>query len=69
MTLTLLEDRLAVLREIAGIEHDVILFEHQTGRTADSDDLLRRLATVRLLVLEQLHHYVLLTGDITEMRH
>ena len=49
-----LEDRLDVLREIAGIEHDVILFEDQHGRTADGDDLRRRLTAARLLVLEQL---------------
>jgi hypothetical protein len=54
MTLTLLEDRLNVLRECGAIEHDLAKFEQQHGPTAEAEDLRRRLQVARLQVLGQL---------------
>jgi hypothetical protein len=68
MTLDLLADRINVLREIAGIERDLRVFERQGGQTADTIDLRQRLTTARGAVLEQLQHYALL-ARATTTRH
>jgi hypothetical protein len=62
MTLDVLEDRLEVLREIAGIEHDLTAFERQHGWSFEGDDLRRRLQKVRLNVLDQLRTPILDAG-------
>jgi hypothetical protein len=54
MMLTLPEDQLDVLREIAAIERDLWLFEQQHGPTVEAEDARRRLREARSVVLEQL---------------
>jgi hypothetical protein len=69
MTLEVLEDRLSVLRELAGIEHDLAAFERQHGWSFEGEDMRRRLQAVRLVVLDQLRDPVLDAGTTCARVH
>ena len=69
MTLDVLEDRPSVLREIAGIEHDLAAFERQHGWSFEGDDIRRRLQVVRLSVLDQLRTPILDSGLTCDRVH